>query len=188
MKDSLHKINLEVAFCKKCPLSKSRKNAISGEGGIQAKIFIIGEAPGKEEDVQKKPFVGRSGKILNELLASCNLTKKKTYITNTVKCRPPHNRAPRQKEIEACKGYLYRQIMLIKPSIIVTLGTCATFEIFQMLKLKYNKISILHGAPHRATCSFGKIKVIPTYHPAAALRSLKILNILKNDFKINFLK
>lgn len=188
MKDSLHKINLEVAFCKKCPLSKSRRNAISGEGSIQAKIFILGEAPGKEEDLKKKPFVGRSGKVLNELLASCSLTRKKAYITNTVKCRPPLNRAPKQKEIEACKEYLYRQIMLIKPSIIVTLGTYATFEIFQMLKLKYDKISILHGMPHKVTSPFGKIKVIPSYHPAAALRSLKILNILKSDFKRNFSK
>lgn len=186
MKKDFIKIDKEISVCTKCPLSKSRINAVPGDGNIFSKIFILGEAPGHEEDLQKKTFVGKSGKILDAILSACNLSRKDIYITNTVKCRPPKNRAPKQLEIRTCQQYLIRQLNIIKPSIIIALGSVATAEIFKMYGLSYNKISFLHGKAYQVDANYGKIKIVPSYHPAAALRNPKILHLLKNDLIKNY--
>lgn len=181
MRKDFAKINEEILVCTKCPLAKSRTNAVPGAGNIRAKIFLLGEAPGQEEDLQKMPFVGRSGKILDRLLLGRRLKRQDLYITNTVKCRPPKNRPPKQSEINTCKPYLLRQLNIIRPKLIITLGTYATKEIFKLFDLPCQNLSKIHGKPYFASF-FGKMKIIALYHPSAALRSPKILKKLIKDF------
>jgi uracil-DNA glycosylase len=162
MSDSLEQIATEVRACRKCPLGDSRKNAVPGEGPADARIMFIGEGPGFHEDLQGRPFVGASGQYLEELLAEINLTRYQVYIANVIKCRPPGNRDPEPSELAACREYLDRQIALIRPSIIVTLGRYSMERYFAG-----QSISRIHGRPKRA----GDVYYLPMFHPAAALRN-----------------
>jgi uracil-DNA glycosylase len=162
MPDSLEQVAAEVAACRKCPLGGSRKNAVPGEGPADARIMCIGEGPGFHEDLQGRPFVGASGQYLEELLAEIKLTRKQVYIANVIKCRPPGNRDPEPAELAACRDYLDRQIALIKPSIIVTLGRYSMERYFPG-----QSISRIHGRPKRV----GDVYYLPMFHPAAALRN-----------------
>lgn len=177
----IEEINEEIRKCKKCRLHLSRKKPVPGEGNINTSILIIGEAPGYFEDIQGKPFVGQAGKILDELLSIANLNREKVFITNVVKCRPPENRVPRDDEINSCKDYLERQIEIINPKIIITLGNVSTQYIFNKYGLKFRSMSSIHGKIFNIMEY--KIKVIPLYHPAAALYNPKIEKIMKNDWK-----
>jgi uracil-DNA glycosylase family 4 len=162
MPDSLEQIAAEVTACRKCPLGSIRKNAVPGEGPADARIMFIGEGPGFHEDLQGRPFVGASGQYLEELLAEINLTRRQVYIANVIKCRPPGNRDPEPSELAACRDYLDRQIALIKPSVIVTLGRYSMERYFPG-----QSISRIHGRPKRV----GDVYYLPMFHPAAALRN-----------------
>jgi uracil-DNA glycosylase family 4 len=158
--DSLEKIVAEIRACEACALHFSRARTVPGEGPEDAQIMFIGEGPGFHEDQQGRPFVGAAGKFLEELLAMIGLSREDVYITNVVKCRPPGNRDPRQDEIDACQHYLDRQIALIRPKIIVTLGR------FSMARYFPNaKISQIHGQARK----IDGVLYYPMYHPAAAL-------------------
>lgn len=171
--DSLEKIREEVLVCHLCRLSKSRTIAVPGEGASRAKLLFVGEGPGRQEDLAGKPFVGAAGKLLSELLESINLSREKVFITNIVKCRPPENRDPLKDEIEACLPYLRRQVVLIKPSLICTLGNYA----LKYLIDENLAISQAHGKVFKK----GKINFFAFYHPAAALYNQKLRNTLFSD-------
>ena len=162
-KDTLEKIAAEVQACTKCVLWKSRTNAVPGEGPKSAKIMLIGQAPGRMEDMTGRPFVGRAGEFLNQLLADNGIDRKKTFITSSIKCFPPGNRKPKAGEIAACRPYLERQIKLINPKIIVLMGRVAQKAVPKAL---------LKGR-----------RVIRTYHPAAGMRFPKIGKKMAADFR-----
>ncbi len=170
----LEQVNRALRSCKKCRLSRTRTNVVPGEGAPDAKIMFVGQCPGFHEDQQGRPFVGRAGELLNELLGSVGVSREKIFITNIVKDRPPENRDPMVDEVRACSPYLERQIKIINPKLIITLGRFAT-EFF----ILNGKISQIHGVPHRVK---GQL-VLPLYHPAAALRSGGVLDELRRDFK-----
>jgi len=173
----------EVTVCTKCQLWKTRKNAVPGEGGARSKIMFVGEAPGRSEDAQGRPFVGAAGKFLDELLSEIGVPREDVFITNVVKCRPPRNRAPKSLEVQACTPYLDRQMRIIKPKFIVTLGNYATAYIFSKAKLPFDGITLVHGKPHKATILSMKVIVFPMFHPATALYNPKYKAILRQDFQ-----
>jgi DNA polymerase len=162
MSDSLEQIAAEVRVCQKCPLGRTRTRAVPGEGPADARIMFIGEGPGFHEDQQGRPFVGASGQYLEELLAQIGLKRPQVYIANVIKCRPPGNRDPEPAELAACRDYLDRQIALIKPAVIVTLGRFSMDRYFPG-----QSISRIHGRPKRV----GDVFYLPLFHPAAALRN-----------------
>lgn len=174
-KDSLKIIANEIADCKKCALSKTRTNTVPGEGKRKAQILFIGEAPGAKEDQEGRPFIGRSGKLLREMINMVGLKEEEVFIANVVKCRPPENRDPKKKEVKACRSYLDRQIALINPKIIVTLGRHAMDR-----ELPGNKISEVHGKVFQG--DNGRT-YMPLYHPAVALYSPKQKAVLIKDMK-----
>jgi len=162
-----------VRGCVRCKLHETRKNAVPGEGPVDAHLMFIGEGPGANEDQSGRPFVGAAGQLLERLLASIGLTREDVYIANVVKCRPPLNRDPEADEIEACKPYLGRQLKIIDPTIIVTLGR---FAMERWLPDK--KISRVHGQSFR----YGSRLIVPLFHPAAALRRPEWQVALEEDF------
>ena len=162
MPDSLEQIAVEIRGCQRCPLAKGRNNAVPGEGPAGASVMFIGEGPGFHEDQQGRPFVGASGQYLEELLASIGMNRRQAYITNVIKCRPPGNRDPEPAELAACRGYLDRQIELVRPWVIVTLGRFSMDRYFPG-----QSISRIHGRPKRV----GEVCYLPMFHPAAALRN-----------------
>jgi len=182
-KKDIKKIRNTVENCKKCILYKTRNKAVFGEGCLNSKIMLIGEAPGRNEDIQGKPFVGKAGKILDDLLDSVDLKRNNVYITNILICRPPKNRNPLKKEINRCKKYLDLQIDIIKPSIIVPMGNFSTSYILNKFNIKVDKIRNTHGRIYKINNKLQNIKIIPLYHPAFAIYNKNIKNILFNDFK-----
>lgn len=171
--ETLTQIAQEVSVCKKCALHKTRKKAVPGEGPANAEIMFIGEGPGFHENEQGRPFVGASGKFLDNLLSQAGLTRADVFIANVVKCRPPDNRDPQTRELESCDVYLERQIEAINPSIIVTLGR------FSMNKfMKGAKISQVHGQMQK----IGERYVIAMFHPAAALHQAALKPTILDDF------
>ncbi|MEM3383547.1 MAG: uracil-DNA glycosylase [Nitrososphaerales archaeon] len=171
---SLNEIAEEIKACKLCPLHKSRKNAVPGEGSSKAKLMLIGEAPGVEEDEQGRPFVGRAGKILNDALRFANLDRKDLFITSVVKCRPPYNRVPNIEERKACISYLKRQIDVINPKVICLLGNIALKTFF-----KKASISKVRG---KAIEMYDRIYFC-TYHPAAILYNLSLKSVIYEDMR-----
>ncbi len=173
--DELQKIAQEVHSCKLCPLHQGRVKAVPGEGPIDATIVFIGEGPGYHEDRQGRPFVGPSGKFLDELLALAGLQRQTVFIGNVIKCRPPQNRDPLPEEIDICtRTYLLRQIDIINPRVIVTLGR------FSMsLYLPGERISRIHGQPRMIN---GRL-IVPMLHPAAALHQPQNRPLIEADFR-----
>lgn len=168
--EDIEKLNEEIINCTKCPLSKVRRISVCGEGNLNAKIMFIGEAPGVEEDIQGRPFVGEAGKLLTSLIEKMGFKRQDVYITNVVKCHPPNNRDPLELEISICFDYLKREIKLISPQVIMALGKVATFALKGMNgKIKDIQISKLRGK----TFFYGEIPVVPTFHPAYLLRNRK---------------
>ncbi|MEZ4565173.1 MAG: uracil-DNA glycosylase [Thermomicrobiales bacterium] len=169
----LNEIADEIRVCTRCELHRTRTNAVPGEGPANARIMLIGEAPGWNEDQQGRPFVGAAGKFLEELLGAAGLKRSEVFITNVVKCRPPGNRDPLPDEIAACAPYLQRQIDALDPDVIVTLGR------FSMAKwFPGERISRIHGQPKRE----GKRLIVPMYHPAAALHQQALKATILEDF------
>ena len=175
MNDSLEQVAAEVRVCPKCPLSLTRTCAVPGEGPADAAIFFIGEGPGRNEDEQGRPFVGASGRFLEALLREIGLAREQVFITNVVKCRPPENRDPRPLELAACRDYLDRQIALVKPAVVVTLGRYSMERYFPGAA-----ITKIHGQAKRV----GDVFYLPLFHPAAALRSDAWRAAMKEDFKL----
>ena len=172
-RQALATIARQVSMCHDCPLYQGTTNPVPGEGNVGAQIMFIGEGPGFYEDKQGRPFVGASGKFLDELLASINLDRKKVFITNVVKHRPPNNRDPQADEITACKKYLDAQIEVIEPKVVVTLGRHSMQRYFPG-----ESISRVHGQPRRKN----GIIVVPMYHPAAALHQQTLRKVIEADF------
>ena len=161
--ESLRRQEQALQGCRRCKLCEGRTNLVFGSGNPQAEFVCIGEGPGADEDAQGLPFVGRAGQLLTKMLASVDLSRDEVYICNTVKCRPPGNRNPEPDEIAACEPFLVKQLDLIKPRIIVALGT---FAAQTLLKTK-TPISRLRGVWH----TYQGIKLMPTLHPAYLLRN-----------------
>lgn len=188
--EALKEIKNEILELKDSPLFEYRKQnnffPVVGEGDHFAKIMFIGEAPGKNEALTSKPFCGRAGAFLNELLGCANIKREEVYITNIVKDRPPENRDPSPEEIKAYGPFLDRQIEIIKPETIVTLGRYSMNYIFEKFKLSnfLEPISKAHGKVFETKTSYGKIKIIPQYHPAAAIYNQHLKETLKKDFEI----
>ncbi len=172
-KELIEKIAESVKKCTQCRLHKTRTQAVPGEGNISAKIMFIGQCPGYNEDQTGRPFVGKAGTLLNNLFKIANIDREDVFITNIVKCRPPKNRDPMADEVRTCEPYLEGQIKLINPRIIVPLGRFATTHF-----IKNTSISKIHGEPVTAR---GRI-IFPLYHPAAALRSEAVAQVLEKDF------
>lgn len=169
----LNQIALTVHNCARCPLHRQRTRAVPGEGNPHAEIMLIGEGPGANEDLQARPFVGRSGNFLEQLLLDIGYKRKDVFITNVVKCRPPGNRDPQPEELTACQDYLERQIEVINPKVIVTLGRFSMYRYFPGAA-----ISKIHGRPKRVN---GRL-IVPMFHPAAALRNPKWRDEMVADF------
>jgi uracil-DNA glycosylase len=168
----------EVAGCTKCRLAQTRTQVVFGVGNPDADLMFVGEAPGFHEDKQGYPFVGQAGKLLDRLLAGIGLSRQDVYIANTLKCRPPGNRDPMPDESEACEGHLFRQVALIRPQVIATLGNFAT----KLLSGKQTGITRVHGHPQPATLGGLDVLLYPLYHPAAALYTPAMLKVLEEDF------
>ena len=184
MQNKLQQLEEKVRNCQKCTLAATRLNVVFGEGSISPSILFIGEAPGASEDETGKPFCGRAGKVLDELLFAAGLRRNDIYITNVLKCRPPGNRNPKDEEIKVCSEYLDQQIDLIKPKIIGCLGNFSTQYIMGKfgLKNKVQGISKIHGQVFITPTSQGSIKIIPLYHPAVITYNANIRSVLEKDF------
>lgn len=188
----LQRISQEVRECTRCLLSRTRTKSVPGEGSPVAQVMFVGEGPGEMEDVEGRPFVGRAGKLLSELLASIKLDRGSVYITNVVKCRPTtrslteaeavegiRDRKPTNEEIAGCTPYLEAQIRIIQPKIICPLGDTASQFILGKYGLRPRNISQVHGRIYSAD----GVKIIPMYHPAAALYTAKLKAVLEKDFR-----
>jgi len=168
----------EVAGCTKCRLAQGRTQVVFGVGDPSADLMFVGEAPGYHEDQQGKPFVGQAGKLLDNLLAGIGLSRDQVYVANVLKCRPPGNRDPQPDEIEACESHLFRQISLIEPKVVATLGNFAT----KLLSGKPTGITRVHGAEQETRLGGRRVLLYPLYHPAAALYTPAMLKVLEEDF------
>ncbi|MCD6483037.1 MAG: uracil-DNA glycosylase [Candidatus Aenigmarchaeota archaeon] len=186
MKDKqqlMEELEEKIKVCKACSLWQNRTNAVPGEGNLNAKIMLIGLGPGYWEDQKGRPFVGKAGQLLNQLLESVGLKRENVYITNVVKCIPPNNR-PTEEQIATCTSlYLKKQIEIISPKIIITLGEIATRWVFLRYGLKYTSMGKLHGKPIKVSNIFGVLTIIPMYHPASALYNPQLKDILFDDWK-----
>jgi len=160
---TLEEIQRELGDCKRCKLHSKRRTIVFGEGDEEAKLMVVGEGPGYDEDVQGRPFVGKAGQLLTRILQSVQIEREQVYITNVIKCRPPENRNPEPDEIEKCYPFLLKQIETIRPKTICALGTFAA----QTLLKTDAKITSLRGR----SFDFSGIKIFPTYHPAYLLRN-----------------
>lgn len=177
-------IDNEVRRCPKCRLSKTRKNAVPGEGNIDSEVVFVGEAPGYWEDVKGRPFVGAAGKLLDEMVLEAGLSRDAVYITNIVKCRPPENRDPRPDEIDACTPYLSRQLDLIGPKFVMTLGRHSASYILSKMGYEVAGITKVRGRVYKAELLGFDVRVIPTFHPAAALYNVQLKDYIEKDFQL----
>lgn len=166
----------DVLSCTKCELSKTRKNTVFGEGSLKADLMFIGEAPGRFEDEQARPFVGEAGKLLDKLISHIDLKREDVYIANVLKCRPPYNRDPNDGERVACMDYLRAQIAFVKPKVIVCLGRIAAGLVL--------KRGVAMTREHGTCFKVKNFTIIPTYHPAAVLRNGELISEAQKDFEI----
>ena len=168
----------EAQACTRCPLHETRTQVVFGSGNADADLMFVGEAPGSNEDAQGVPFVGRAGKLLEELLVDNGLRRSDVFITNVLKSRPPGNRDPQPSEIDACRPYLQRQVELIEPRVVCTLGNFAT----KLLRADITGITRLHGRAEVRTIGPRAVRLYPLFHPAAALYTPRMLETLREDF------
>jgi DNA polymerase len=167
-----------TAACERCRLAEGRTQVVFGSGSPEADLMFVGEAPGFHEDQQGVPFVGQAGKLLEKLLLGIGLGRADVYIANVLKCRPPGNRDPQPDEIEACESHLFRQIELIQPKVVATLGNFAT----KLLSGRPLGITRVHGQEQEVTLGGRRVLLYPIYHPAAALYTPAMLKVLEADF------
>ncbi|MFO7967992.1 MAG: type-4 uracil-DNA glycosylase [Archaeoglobaceae archaeon] len=179
MSESLDEIVEEILSCKKCHLWETNTNYVPGEGNPHSEVFFVGEAPGKEEDLQGRPFVGAAGKLLTQMIETVlNLRRKDVYIANILKCRPPDNRDPQPEEVEACSPYLVRQINAINPKVLVCMGKYAANFVFDMYGIDFPGISRVKGQLKEVN----GMKIIAIYHPAAILYRPQLRESYEKDF------
>jgi DNA polymerase len=176
--DALESYAEDVASCTRCRLSQGRTQVVFGSGNAHADLMFVGEAPGFHEDKQGLPFVGQAGKLLGKLLEGIGMTRADVYVANVLKCRPPGNRDPQPDEIEACESHLFKQIELIQPTVVATLGNFAT----KLLSGRPLGITRVHGQEQETTLGGRKVLLYPLYHPAAALYTPAMLKVLETDF------
>jgi uracil-DNA glycosylase len=178
-REALKAVYRQARECTNCPeLAATRTTVVFGSGDADADLMFVGEAPGANEDKQGVPFVGQAGKLLDTLLGEIGLTRGDVFVANVLKCRPPGNRDPHPAEIEACQGYLMRQVELIEPRVICTLGNFAT----KLLRGDPTGITRLHGRPEVRTIGRRTVRLYPIFHPAAALYTPRMLETLREDF------
>jgi uracil-DNA glycosylase len=178
-REALKRVYLEEAKdCRRCPLHQTRTNVVFGAGDADADLMFVGEAPGRNEDEQGLPFVGQAGKLLDKLLGEIGMAREQVWICNTLECRPPGNRDPQPTEIEACSDFLDRQIELIEPRVICTLGNFST----KLLRADNTGISRLHGQAEVRVIGPRAVRLYPLFHPAAALYTPSTLDTLRDDF------
>ena len=168
----------QTASCTRCALAQGRTQVVFGSGSPDADLMFVGEAPGFHEDQQGVPFVGQAGKLLDTLLGGIGLTRADVFVVNVLKCRPPGNRDPQPEEIAACEPHLFRQIELIEPKLVATLGNFAT----KLLSGRPAGITRVHGQEQEVTLGARTVTSIPIYHPAAALYTPSMLKVLEEDF------
>jgi uracil-DNA glycosylase family 4 len=176
--DELQAHGDSVAGCTRCRLSQGRTQVVFGTGNPNADLMFVGEAPGFHEDKQGLPFVGQAGKLLEKLLEQIGMARSDVYVANVLKCRPPGNRDPQPDEIEACESHLFRQIELIQPMVVATLGNFAT----KLLSGRPLGITRVHGQEQETTLGGRSVLLYPLYHPAAALYTPAMLSVLAADF------
>jgi DNA polymerase len=180
----MEKVIREVMSCRKCELWRTRNNPVPGEGSLNAEVMFIGEAPGYNEDVQGRPFVGAAGKLLDALISRVlNLARGDVYIANVLKCRPPGNRDPLPEEVELCTPYLDRQLLIVRPRVIVTLGRYSTMYLMRKAGIQVRDISSVRGKLYKINVLGLSVNLIPTFHPAAALYNPKLKALLEEDFR-----
>jgi DNA polymerase len=175
----LDALRSEASGCTRCRLAQTRTQVVFGVGNPHAELMFVGEAPGFHEDKQGVPFVGQAGKLLDALLAGIGMSRADVYIANTLKCRPPGNRDPMPDEKQACEPWLFRQIELVQPRMIATLGNHAT----KQLTGKETGITRIRGVPQEVTYGSMRVTLYPLYHPAAALYTPAMLKVLEEDFR-----
>jgi uracil-DNA glycosylase family 4 len=172
----LEELGREASGCTRCALHQTRTNVVFGSGAGRTPILFVGEAPGRDEDLQGLPFVGRAGQLLTRIIKAIEFDREDVYIANVLKCRPPNNRNPLPEEVARCRPFLLRQIELLKPKVICTLGLFAT----QTLLDTTSPLTVLRGQVHRVN----GLAVIPTYHPAACLRNPRLKEAVWEDVKL----
>jgi uracil-DNA glycosylase len=178
-REALKQVFVQARGCVRCPeLATTRKTVVFGAGNANADLMFVGEAPGASEDEQGVPFVGRAGKLLETLLQEIGMERNDVFIANVLKCRPPGNRDPLPIEIENCREYLYRQVELIQPRAICSLGNFST----KLLRDDPTGITRLHGRPQELTLGQRTVRLYPIFHPAAALYTPRMLETLREDF------
>jgi DNA polymerase len=177
-REELKQVYAEASRCVRCPLHQTRTKVVFGAGNADAQLMFVGEAPGANEDRMGLPFVGAAGKLLDQLLSEIGMERGDVWICNVLKCRPPDNRDPHPMEIEACQGYLHKQIELVQPTMICTLGNFST----KLLRADVTGISRLHGQEEVRVIGPRAVRLYPLYHPAAALYTGSTLEALRADF------
>ncbi len=179
-REALKEVFAQAQRCVRCSdLAATRKSVVFGAGDADADLMFVGEAPGASEDEQGLPFVGQAGKLLEKLLGEIGLRREDVFIANTLKCRPPGNRDPQPVEIENCREYLYRQVELVRPRVICTLGNFST----KLLRQDPAGITRVHGQPEVLTVGRTAVRLYPIFHPAAALYTPRMLETLREDFQ-----
>jgi len=169
--------------CMRCGLWESRTNAVVGSGSLDTRIVLVGEAPGRTEDERGLPFVGRAGKVLDELLGKAGLSRDDLFIMNLVKCRPPNNRRPKRAEIGSCEPYLVEQLEIIKPRVIAPMGNSPLGFFLRRYELGRAVIGDVHGEEFLVDESWGRVTLFPLYHPAAAIYNRGLTEALEDDMK-----
>jgi uracil-DNA glycosylase len=178
-REELKAVWRQAQSCTNCPqLASTRQTVVFGSGNADADLMFVGEAPGANEDKQGLPFVGQAGRLLDTLLEEIGLTRPDVFIANVLKCRPPGNRDPMPQEIDACQDYLFRQLELIEPRVVCTLGNFST----KLLRADPTGITRLHGREEVRRIGPRRVRLYPIYHPAAALYTPKMLEVLREDF------
>jgi DNA polymerase len=178
-REALKEVLAQARACERCDeLAATRRTVVFGAGNADAELMFVGEAPGASEDEQGLPFVGRAGKLLDQLLGEIGLERREVFVANVLKCRPPGNRDPLPVEIDNCQEYLLRQVELIQPAVICTLGNFST----KLLRGDPTGITRLHGVPEVITIGRRAVRLYPIYHPAAALYTPRMLETLREDF------
>jgi uracil-DNA glycosylase family 4 len=171
----------EAEKCDACLLCKGAKKRVVGEGNLNAIVVFIGEAPGRSEDEKGRPFVGSAGKLLNKLLSNVGLERGDVFISNIVECRPPSNRRPKKDEIEACSSHLEKLLGLIRPRVVVPMGSSSLEYFYERYGLEGVVIGDAHGKSMKIITPWGEVTLFPMYHPAAAIYNRKLLGKLGDD-------
>lgn len=181
--EKMNEITASIRSCMLCELAQTRTKIVIGAGNLDSKIVFVGEAPGRKEDESGLPFVGSSGKLLDKLLDSAHLVRDEVFIANILKCRPPKNRRPKKSEVKECEDYLMNQLEVISPEVIAPMGNSALLYFQERFGLEKQVIGNVHGKVFDVKAPWGNVKMVPLYHPAAAIYRRNLLDELEADMK-----